>query len=129
MGAMLKAQQIQHQPTAIPIVQAGRRESYSDWELAELIGYAQVYTESGIPKIWGNFQMSKECSDNRQELLAGMMYWAKTNVIEIDTAVFFVKMAIEEIVNIKFNPGGPVAMYESAEIVILPLMVIPRTTQ
>ena len=42
------------------------------------------------------------------------MYWANTNGIEIDTAVFFVNMAIEEMVETKFNPGGPVAMYESA---------------
>ena len=57
--------------------------------------------------------MSKECADNRQELLAGMMYWAKTNGIGIDTAVFFFKLEIEETVKTKFNPGGPVEMYES----------------
>ena len=72
--------------------------------------------------------MSKECADNRQELLAGMMYWAKTNGIKIDTAVFFVNIAIEEMVKSKFNPGGLVAMYESAESGISTLMVIPRTT-
>ena len=71
--------------------------------------------------------MSKECADNRQELLAGMMYWAKTNCIEIDEAVLFVKLAIEETVK-NFNPGVPVPMYESAEIGISPLMVIPITT-
>ena len=58
--------------------------------------------------------MSKECADNRQELLAGMMYWEKTNGIEIDTAVLFVKLEIEEMIKKKFNPGGLVAMYESA---------------
>ena len=58
-----------------------------------------------------------------------MMYWANTNGIEIDTAVLFVKMEIEEMVKTKFNPGGTVAMYESAESGISPLMVIPRTTQ
>ena len=50
------------------------------------------------PKNWVNFQISKECADNRQELLAGMMYWSKTNGIEIDTAVFFFNMAIEDMV-------------------------------
>ena len=50
--------------------------------------------------------MSKECADIRQELLAGMMYLAKTNGIEIDTAVLFVKLAIEEMVN-KIQPGRP----------------------
>ena len=43
-----------------------------------------------------------------------MIYWSKTNVIEIYTAVLFVNMAIEEMVETKFNPGGLVAMYESA---------------
>ena len=92
MGEMLQAQQIQQQPTATPIAQAGHIELYSDWALAELMGYAQVYTESDIPKMGGKFQMSKESSDKRQELLSGMMYWDKTNVIEIDTSVFFVKL-------------------------------------
>ena len=73
--------------------------------------------------------MSKECADNRQELLAGMIYWANTNGIKTDTAVFFVNMEIEEMVKTKFNPRGPVAMYEIAESVISPLMVIPRTKQ
>ena len=58
--------------------------------------------------------MSKDFADNRQELLAGMMYWSNKNGIEIDTAIFFVKMEIEEMVKKKINPGGPVAMYESA---------------
>ena len=93
------------------------------------MGYAQVYTEAGIPNIWGKFQMSKEYADNRKELLVGMIYWAKTNRIEIDTSAFFVKLAIEEMVKTKFNPGGPVAMYESVESGISPLMVIPITTQ
>ena len=57
------------------------------------------------------------------------MYWSKTNGIDIDTAVFFVKLSIEEMTKKKFNPGGPVETYESAESGILPLMVIPRTTQ
>ena len=77
----------------------------------------------------GKFQISEECADNRQELLAGMTYWAKTNGIEIDTAVLFVNLEIEEMAKSKFNLGGPVAMYESAESGISPLMVIPRTTQ
>ena len=57
-----------------------------------------------------------------------MIYWAKTNGIKIDTAVFFVKLVIEEMVKTKFNPGGPVEMYESVESGISPLMMIPRTT-
>ena len=115
MGEMLQAQHIQKKPTSTPSKQAVCREFYIDWELAALMGYDQVYTESGIPRIWGKFQMSKECDDNHQELLAGMMYWAKKNGIDIDTAVLFVNLEIKNMVNTKFNPGGPVEMYESAE--------------
>ena len=93
------------------------------------MGYAQVYIETGIPRIWDKFQIPKECSENRQELLTGMMYWDKTNGTEIDIAFFFVKLSIEEMVNIKFNLEGPGAKYEDAESGISPLMVIPRTTQ
>ena len=57
------------------------------------------------------------------------MYWAKKNGIEIDTEVLLVKLEIEEMVKTKFNPGGPVKMYESLENGISSLMLIPRTTQ
>ena len=126
---MLQAQNIQNKPTATPSAHIGCREFYRNWQITALMGYAKVYTESVIPRTRGKFQMSKECAENRQELMAGIMYWANTNGIDIYTAVFFVKMKIEEMVNTKFNPGGPVAMYESAESGISPLMVIPRTTR
>ena len=62
------------------------------------MGYAQVYTETGIPIIWGEFQMSKECAENSQELLAGMMFWDKTNGTDIDTEILFINLEIEEMV-------------------------------
>ena len=104
--AMLQAKKSQQQPTETPIAQARHREFYSYWALAELMGYAQVYTEAGIPRIWGKFQMSKEYAENRQELLTGMMYWAKTNGIGIYKAVFFVKLVIEKMVGTISNPGA-----------------------
>ena len=111
---MLQAQHSQQHPTAAPNSQVGRRGFYSDWAIAALMGYDQFYTDSLIPSIWVKFQMSKEFADNRQELRAGIIYWAKTNGIEIDTTMFFVELTIEEMVKTKFNPGGLVAMYESA---------------
>ena len=58
-----------------------------------------------------------------------MAYWAKKNGIDIDTVVSFVKLEIEDTVKTKFNPGGPVEMYESAESGISPLIAILRTTK
>ena len=118
----------QQQAAATANANVGRRDVYNDWALSALMGYSNVPTERGIPRVWGKFQMSKDWSDNRQEIMEGMKQWARDNGIEIDTSVFFVKLAIEEIVKTKFNPGGPVAVYESAESGISPLMVLPRTT-
>ena len=55
--------------------------------------------------------MPKECADNCQELMTGMMYWAKINGIEIDTVLLFVKLEIKKMVKTKFNPGGHVEIY------------------
>ena len=52
--------------------------------------------------------MSKECADNHQEIIAGMTYWDKKNGIEIDTAVLFVNISIDDMIKTKVNPGGPV---------------------
>ena len=59
------------------------------------MGYSQVYTEAGIPIIWGEFHMPKEFANNRQELLAGIIYWSKTNGIKIGADVIFIKLAID----------------------------------
>ena len=91
--------------------------------------YAQFYTESGIPRIWGKFRIYKKCAYNHQELLAGLMYWSEMNGIDIYTAGFFVKLEIKDMVKTMFNPGGPVVMYESVKSGASPLLVIPRTTQ
>ena len=61
--------------------------------------------------------------------MPGITYWVKKNVIDINTAVFFFKLENKDMVKTKFNPGGPVEMYDGTEIGISPLMVIPRTTQ
>ena len=57
------------------------------------------------------------------------MYWYTKNGIDVDTAVLIINLEMEEMVDTKFNPGGPVAMYERAESGISPLMVIPSTKQ
>ena len=71
MGEMLQAQQIQQKLTSTPSAQAGHREFYSDWALAALMGYAQVYTETVTLRIWGNFKcprnMLKTANNYRQE--------------------------------------------------------------
>ena len=74
IGEIIQVQQTQQQPTATTRAQAEHRELYGDWSLTVLMGYAQVNTESVISIIWGKFQIFKECADNHQYQMAGMMY-------------------------------------------------------
>ena len=69
MGGILQAQQIQQQLTSTPSAQARRREFYSDLALEVLMGYSQVYIETGIPIIWENFKCP------RNVLTTAKNYW------------------------------------------------------
>ena len=45
--------------------------------------------------------------------------------ITIEKSIFFLKLALEDIINIRFTPGISVAVFESAEIGITLRMVLP----
>ena len=49
-----QGQQQQSAETANAII--GRRDVYNDWALSALMGYSNVPTERGIPRVWGNFK-------------------------------------------------------------------------
>ena len=76
---MLQAQQRQQQPTATPSSQAGCRGFYSDWALAALMGYAQVYT-------W----VSKQgLTPNELRIWLETMIRTYVNIIKEDWDLFF----------------------------------------
>ena len=89
------------------------------------MGYANVFNTSGIPRIWGNFQQSKDLADNRQELKKVMECWARMKRITIEKAILFLKLTLEDTIKLRFTPGGSVAVFESAENGMTPLMVLP----
>ena len=63
----LKVQQPQQQKTrSTQSVQTRRRDNYNDHVSAALMGYANVFNTSDIPRIWGKFQQSKELADKSQ---------------------------------------------------------------
>ena len=43
-----------------------------------------------------------------------MEAWARANHIELDKSVHFDSKFFEELVALRFNPGGPVVHYQSA---------------
>ena len=89
------------------------------------MGYVNVPNTSEIPRIWGKFHQSKELTDNRQEVKKGMEFWARMKRITIEKSIFFIKLALEDIIKIRFTPGGSVLAFESAKSGITPLIVLP----
>ena len=63
----LQAQQPQkHQPGSTHSIKKGGRENYNEYALAVLMGYANIFNTSDIPRIQGKLQNSKELADNMQ---------------------------------------------------------------
>ena len=102
----------QHQPGPTQSVHIGRRDNYNDYVLVALMGYANIFNTSDIPMIWGKFQQSKELADNRQELKKGMVCWERMKLITIEKAILFIKLTVEDMIKLRFTPGGSVAVFE-----------------
>ena len=75
--------------------------------------------------IWGKLQQSKELVDNRQELKKGIECWTRMKRITIEKTIFFIKLTVENMIKIRFTPGGPVYVFESTENGMTSLMVLP----
>ena len=82
--------------------------------MAALTSYSSVFNTSNIPRIWGKFQNSKYLTDKRQELIKCMECWARMKRIIIEKAIFFQKLALEDMIKLGFTPGVSVAVFESS---------------
>ena len=100
------------------------RDNYNEYALAALMDYANVFNTSDISRIRGKLQQSKKLTDNRQEVKKGMECWARMKQITIEKAIFFLELALEDIMKFRFTPGGSVAVFENSESGITPLMVL-----
>ena len=89
------------------------------------MGYANVFNTSDIPRIWGRFQQYRELTNNRQELKKGMECWTRMKRIMIEKAILFLKLTLEDTIKLRFTPGGSVAVFESANNSMTPIMLLP----
>ena len=107
----------------------GRRENYDNHARAALKGFSNVPLGGGVKGIWGRFQASKKTQTHRQILKRKIEGWAKAKGIAIHKGFNLSKTALDDLVDLKFNLGGAVAVYDSAEMGISPLLCLPKTQQ
>ncbi len=84
--------------------------------IANLKDVCGVRLRAHIPAIWAVIQSSKGKSYDsyRAHILTAMETWARTNHIEVDKSIHLDSKFFNNLVALRFNPGGPVVQYQLA---------------
>ena len=102
-----------------------RHGNYGAHFISSLKGFANTGTAAQLPRMWGIFQRHTELKTLRFELRKDMEVFARRNHITLDRGIHFNKNFFDEVTAGRFNPGGAVAVYESAGQGISPLVCLP----
>ena len=102
---------------------------YSPDSIAAIKGFSGTADINGLQPIWATFQTTKNLDVQRRHLAYGMEQWARTHGVELDRGIYFEQKTIEDIVNLRFNPGQGVAQFKSAEKGLSLLICRARTPE
>jgi len=85
-------------------------------QIAKLKDVCGVRLGANIPSIWSVIQSSKGKSYDtyRAHISNAMETWARANHIEMDKSIYLDAKFFDDLVALRFNPGGPVVQYQSA---------------
>jgi hypothetical protein len=85
-------------------------------QIAKLKDACGVMSAKDIPHIWFVIQATKEKAYDtyRDHLKKSIKAWCRTRHIERDKLIYLTAKKFNNLVALRFNPGGPVAQYESA---------------
>lgn len=100
---------------ALGSAQSSDRKEYDKYQKALLQGFSHSPTVGGLQPIWDLFTQTKNIETHRLHLRTAMEAWATKWGVTITRGIQLSKLAIEDIVNLRFNPGGSVAYYASAD--------------
>ncbi len=88
---------------------------YDVFQQALLQGFAHTPTPAGLPPIWSLFCQSKSTDTHRLHIREAMNTWARNTGVTINRGMYLSKVAIDDIITLRFNPGGSAAYYSTAE--------------
>ena len=85
-------------------------------QIAKLKDACGVMSAKDIPNIWSIIQATKGKAHDtyRDHLKKSIESWCRTRHIERDKSIYLTAKFFEDLVALRFNPGGPVAQYDSA---------------
>ncbi len=85
-------------------------------QIAKLKDACGVMSAKDIPNIWFVIQSTKGKAYDmyRDHLKKSIEAWCRTRHIERDKSIYLTAKFFDNLIALRFNPGGPVAQYESA---------------
>jgi hypothetical protein len=86
-------------------------------QIAKLKDACGVRNAQQIPAIWYVIQSTKGKSFDtyRTHIAKSLELWCRSHHIDLDKSIFLEAKFFEDLVALRFNPGGPVAQYHSVE--------------
>ena len=86
-------------------------------QIAKLKDACGVQQAKDIPNIWYTIQSTKGKAYDayRDHLKKSIEMWCRKRNIERDKSIFLKQSFFDDLVKLRFNPGGPVAQYESVD--------------
>ena len=102
---------------------------YTEYHWARACGWARTKKPSKLSKIYGDYEVTKDHEIHKAHISKRLLKWAKKHGVvgELQQALDLAKANVEALVGIHPNPGGGVAIHQSAEKGVSILMVRPRT--
>ncbi len=91
-------------------------KGFNQDQIAKLKNVCGMRVGAHIPTIWAVIQSRKGKSYDsyRAHTSKAMEMWARTNHIEVDKSIHLDSKFFDDLVALRFNPGGPVVQYQSA---------------
>ena len=108
---------------------ARKKEPYTPFEMAKIMGYSHVLTWQDASPIWNEFSTTKSIDEQRKMLMDRMDIWATTmRTGEIGRGVCFSDAMMKAIVEVKFWQGsGPIGILSLAEKGATNIACLPMT--
>lgn len=95
---------------------SSNEEMHTKHQLATILGYCEVLDPCQILSVWSKFEESKVLDDFRANIWNDMKAWANKQhpkMANIET-VYLLELTIKDIINVKPNPGDPIASFDLA---------------
>ena len=90
-------------------------KQYDKFHFAVIKGFSHCHELSSLQPIWGLFAQTKSFDTLRLTIKESMLSWSRRYNVAINRGIYLTKHEIDDFINLRFNPSGGVAYFNTAE--------------